>query len=301
MRAHRVVGVALVLVLSGCSGGESAAPPPAVATSTPAPTVTPTPTAAPTPSPQLVAWTGAICGGISKLASEQSQARQTAQLVKEPRVASLVAQTYLMAQPAGIRLIAYDFAGVGSAGNAAADRLAAQYKAAVSKVTPKVVALVGDSGLQRGESDLVRLTRQVAALILSVKPAGPDLPALVKSDPMIALAYRQSAACKGLTPIAPPTTPLPAAADGQNYQACADGNCEVLVKKSAKFAVKGKLLTITVVDGAVSVSNREADGGGFTTGLSLDGSSSWGTAGALTSGKLTGLNASAAVVQLTSK
>ena len=244
-----------------------------------------------------------MCDGISKLATERSHATQTAQMMKEPRIAWLVAQSYLRDRPESIRLIAFAFAGLKPAGNAAADRLAAQYSAALRKVTPKVEALGGDSSqqVQQGESELVRQAGQVAALILSVKPVGPDLPALAKTDPMVGLAYRQSAKCKAMTPIEPPKTPLPAAADGQNYKACADGNCEVLVKKSAKFTVKGKVLTVTVANGAVSVSNREADGGGFTTGLSEEGGSSWGTSGSMTEGKVTGRNATAAVVRFTSK
>ncbi|MFD3402901.1 hypothetical protein ACFWUU_19600 [Kribbella sp. NPDC058693] len=63
------------------------------------------------------------------------------------------------------------------------------------------------------------------------------------------------------TPVARTSTPAiaPAAKDGQNYKACADGNCEVLIRGSAVIAVYGVLFTFTVAEGSFD----ERGGGGF--------------------------------------
>ncbi|RZU19674.1 hypothetical protein EV645_1891 [Kribbella rubisoli] len=47
------------------------------------------------------------------------------------------------------------------------------------------------------------------------------------------------------TPVARSSTP-PAAKDGQNYKACADGNCEVLIRGSAVITVYGVQFTFKV-------------------------------------------------------
>lgn len=72
-----------------------------------------------------------------------------------------------------------------------------------------------------------------------------------------------------------PTTPaFPTAKDGQNYKACNDGNCEVLIRKTAIITLNGEKNTATVQDGGL----RLADSDGY---VSLSGGSgvSWGNSG----------------------
>jgi hypothetical protein len=73
-----------------------------------------------------------------------------------------------------------------------------------------------------------------------------------------------------------PTTPtFPTAKDGQNYKACNDGNCEVLIRKSATIILNGETNIATVQDGSL----RLADSDGY---VSVSGGStgvSWGNSG----------------------
>lgn len=63
------------------------------------------------------------------------------------------------------------------------------------------------------------------------------------------------------TPVARSSTPAipPAAKDGQNYKACADGNCEVLIRSTAVISVYGVLFTFKVAEGSFD----EHGGDGF--------------------------------------
>lgn len=72
------------------------------------------------------------------------------------------------------------------------------------------------------------------------------------------------------SPIRPSTpTAQPIAKDGQNYKACADGNCEVLVRKAASFTLSGERVKVTVADGTVKVTTKNGyisiSGGGLGT------------------------------------
>lgn len=302
--------LALVLVLSACSGGkdkESQAP-------AGQPSATPTATPTPLPSRDLVVWADTVCAAVDELASERESLAKLNQEVKDPTFGPISAESYLNGKSSTMTSLASTFDELKPSGNAAADRLVAEYKRGLAAIIPKIEALAGGyiSTYDLPFAEKVRRARQVGALIATVKPTSPALPALAKADPLLGSAYHLAPRCvpptpatpspgSSTTPSKPPTTPLPAAADGENYQACADGNCEVLVKKSAQITVKNKLLTVTVTNGVVSVSNREADGSGFSTGLSEEGGASWGTKDSMTEGKLSGLNATAAVVKFTSK
>ncbi|ADB33519.1 hypothetical protein Kfla_4489 [Kribbella flavida DSM 17836] len=231
--------------------------------------------------------------------------------LKEPNFGSMAAYSYLSGKASAIESLVGTLAELKPSSNAAADKLAAEYRRKLAAISPQVTSLAGAFGdsYNLPLAEQVRRARQVGALIATVKPTGPDLPTLIKTDPALAVAYHLAPSCTPLSPspstsstapTTPPTTPLPLAADGENYQACTDGNCEVLVKQSARFAVKGKLLTVTVTNGEVNVSNREADGSGFTTGLTEQGGSKWGSAGSMTEGKVSGRNATAAVLRFTS-
>ena len=69
------------------------------------------------------------------------------------------------------------------------------------------------------------------------------------------------------TPAAPPSTPPtpppstsatpagPSAKDGQNYKACNDGTCEVLIRRRAVLVLNGTKSTATVADGELKITD----------------------------------------------
>ena len=79
------------------------------------------------------------------------------------------------------------------------------------------------------------------------------------------------------TPPTPSTTrpPVQTAKDGQNYKACSDGNCEVLIRKAASFTLSGERVKVTVVDGTVKITMKDGyvsiSGGGFSSWSNADG------------------------------
>ncbi|MEU4607854.1 hypothetical protein AB0F43_33130 [Kribbella sp. NPDC023972] len=76
------------------------------------------------------------------------------------------------------------------------------------------------------------------------------------------------------TPTPTPTPSFPTAKDGQNYAACSDGNCEVLIRKAATLKLDGKKVAVTVVDEAIKLK-----GPSFDISVKGNGMSSWGSMG----------------------
>jgi hypothetical protein len=79
-------------------------------------------------------------------------------------------------------------------------------------------------------------------------------------------------------PTEEPTTPtpappsLPAAKDGENYAACADGTCEVVIRQAATITLDGKKVAVTVVDESIKLK-----GPSFEISVKGSGVSSWGS------------------------
>lgn len=81
----------------------------------------------------------------------------------------------------------------------------------------------------------------------------------------------------------PETPAVPAAKDGQNYQACTDGTCEVLIRQKATLNLNGDKFTATVVAATLKLT----DSHGYIS-LSRDGTdvsrSGGGSAGGVAGG-----------------
>ncbi|HET6740199.1 MAG TPA: hypothetical protein VFH76_14735 [Kribbella sp.] len=71
----------------------------------------------------------------------------------------------------------------------------------------------------------------------------------------------------------------PAAKDGQNYKACLDGTCEVLIRTKAALNLKGDKFAATVVNGTLKLTDakgyislgRDGSGASRTGGGSVGG------------------------------
>ena len=83
------------------------------------------------------------------------------------------------------------------------------------------------------------------------------------------------------TPTPTPTPSFPTAKDGQNYAACSDGNCEVLVRKLAQITLDRRKVNMTVADGRITITNARKDGGSnFTVSVQgTAGVATWGSMG----------------------
>lgn len=207
---------------------------------------------------------------------------------------------YISFRSADLKSLGGVFARLDTLGIAAADRLVSQYKSMMKATVTKLDALFATDDYRHPAAERLRLARQIGALIAAVQPDGPDLAALAGTDPLLAAAYRQAPACAS-PGTRVPTTPLPAAADDTDLQACADGNCEILVHQIAKVTVKGIPLDLVVLEGVATVATADPnDPKPFRTPLSEAGPVRWGSKDSWTQAQLTGLNLESAVVKFSS-
>lgn len=128
-------------------------------------------------------------------------------------------------------------------------------------------------------------------LTLGACSSGADKPAADKP------AVGETAGEPAPTSAGSSSTPLPAAADGQNYRACIDGDCEVLVRKSAELTLGKDKLDVTVSNASV----RITDGDGYVS-IGGGGVSSWGPSGGpLHTASLKAADGDTAIVVLTTQ
>ncbi|MGZ0150796.1 hypothetical protein ACXJJ3_27305 [Kribbella sp. WER1] len=78
----------------------------------------------------------------------------------------------------------------------------------------------------------------------------------------------------------PPSPAVPAAKDGQNYKACVDGTCEVLVRSKAAINLSGDTFTATVAKGTLKLTDSRGYISLSRTGVSSSRSGSGGVGGA---------------------
>ncbi|MEU0383686.1 hypothetical protein [Streptomyces chartreusis] len=250
-----MVVAGMVLAVGGCGGAADEAN--KADGSAGKGTVSPAPVRS--PSGELVEWVGGLCE--STVALKNLRAKSAAD-VKEIRGADerdLVARAgaigYLSTTPSAVDSVQSSLEGLGSSGVPAADRL---LDALRKKVTGVATELEGVSPAV-GVDDAAGSAADVDELVQSLTPPKPDLPALAERDPRLAAAYERAEQCApgwqpaGRETSSPaPTGPLPKAADGKNYRACADGACEVLVTSTADITANGTRVHVSVADDYVT-------------------------------------------------
>jgi hypothetical protein len=112
------------------------------------------------------------------------------------------------------------------------------------------------------------ITRGVIALTLLAAVAGCSShgtmrPVTIPSQSGPSQSSSAASPSGGSTPTAPSSSPtstppaLPAAKDGQNYKACNDGNCEVLIRKKAALNLHGDKFTATVASGTLKLTDSK--------------------------------------------
>ncbi|MFF5518788.1 hypothetical protein [Streptomyces coeruleorubidus] len=253
-RGVAVVVAGMVLAVGGCGGGadEQAAK----SSAGPKPNRSPSSS----PSAELVEWVGDMCESTVAL---ENLRKESAADLKEIRdaddetgmLAHARALGYLSATPADVETVAGDLEALGPSGVPAADRLRDALRKKVRSVANELGAQSPAVGLEYAESTVADLDKRVQSLT----PPEPDLPALTKKVPRLAAAYRQAERCApGWKPDASSgkgdsaAGPLPKAADGRNYAACADGACEILVTSTADITAKGTKVHVIVADDSVT-------------------------------------------------
>jgi len=125
--------------------------------------------------------------------------------------------------------------------------------------------------------------------------AGGDVPASTTSSAMPA-SEPPTAAPSTPTPTPMPTPSFPTAKDGQNYKACADGNCEVLLSSKAVIGLHVKKYNATVKSGTV----RLESGSGYVS-LSGFGNVSWSNNGPVYSATLKAAEGDTAILIIRSR
>ena len=125
-----------------------------------------------------------------------------------------------------------------------------------------------------GEDVLRGYVTETTEALKTVKPQGLDLTALVAADGTVAQAYERAESCRPVKDEGkPPTAPveLPAAKDGENLSACADGRCEVLVSAGAVVPAPKRfgfdLIRVRAISDGVLQLGAKSGGGSLTSPL----------------------------------
>lgn len=249
-----VVAAGLVVVLGGCRGGSGAqeraeAPGKGPAGATPE-----------RPSEDLVKWVGGMCESAAALENLRTDSAADLKEIRDSDETGLFAEAravgYLSRTPSAVEGVESDLADLGRSGVSAADRL---LDAWLKKVTGVVTELDGVSpGAAFGDAE--GSAADVDKLVQSLTEPEPDLLALTKRDLRLAAAYERAEQCapgrqpdeETAAPAPGSTGPLPAAADGENTRACADGACEVLVTSTADITANGVNVHVLVADDHVT-------------------------------------------------
>lgn len=293
--ARRVApAVVILLLVSGCmtrTAGPDAKPAPPTSS-----------TAIEPPDRERVVWTDRLCSATSRLAGEQGSGKE---LTTSPadEFTLLRARHYLSFVSSSVSRLADEFGSMPESGIEDADRYVAGMAAELSRVEPEVARLAGDHFTANGltDAEVRRRVARVVELLGSVKPEGPDLPALVRESPEFAAAYELAPTCQPLTPSSTGApAPLPKAADGTDLAACADGDCEVDLRGKVEVRVGSFLFDVTVSGGTVTVTHDYGGGGGGQATLSgPDGEASFGSGGEEVTIRLSGIEGDRAVVKFT--
>ncbi|MET7277759.1 hypothetical protein ABZS29_05960 [Kribbella sp. NPDC005582] len=109
------------------------------------------------------------------------------------------------------------------------------------------------------------------AVVTACGGAAEKTPPPTANNPPSALTTPPPSTLTTPPPSTSPPSAFPTAKDGQNYKACNDGNCEVLIRKHAVLTLSGQKNTATVKDGGV----RLTSGSGYVSLSGLGGYVSW--------------------------
>jgi hypothetical protein len=244
----------MVLAAGGCGGA-------ADRTNGSAEKGTASPTPVRSPSGELVKWAGGVCEATVALRNLRAESAEDVKEIRGANERDLVARAdaigYLSTTPSAVDSVQSGLEGLGSSGVPAADRM---LDALRKKVTGVATELEGVSPVMAADGAAAS-AEDVDKLVQSLTPPEPDLPALAEKDPRLAAAYERAEQCargwkpagqEASSPGADPTGPLPKAADGTNYRACADGACEVLVTSTADITANGTRVHVSVADDHVT-------------------------------------------------
>ncbi|KAF4407464.1 hypothetical protein [Streptomyces lycii] len=262
-----VIGLVIGLApaVGGCSPGSGTGGPPVRDGE-------PEPGASRSGPPQaLVTWAGDMCRVATALESWQAESAEEIAEIKNPPEDSVLdpdfqVQNYLSDAPGKVEQLIRRLDEMKPSGLAAADRLHKAWERELGRVDPEISAL-GDFSVihSLGEKEQLRRAERIAGLVASVRAPEPDLKALAGKDPGLGEAHRRAPGCaagNGSESPAPElTAALPAAADGEDYGACRDGNCEVLVGGQEIITVGDLELHIAVEDGEVTLQHSSPSGG----------------------------------------
>ncbi|WP_086563860.1 hypothetical protein [Streptomyces africanus] len=250
-----VVVAGMVLAVGGCGGPADEAH--RADGSAGKGTVSPTPVRS--PSGELVTWVGGLCESTVALKNLRAQSAADVKEIRGADEGDLIARAgaigYLSSTPSAVDDVRSGLDELGSSGVPAADRLLGALR---KKVTGVATELEGMSPAMAVD-DAAGSAEDVDELVQSLTPPKPDLPALAAKDPRLGAAYERAEQCApgwkpaGRDTSSPaPAGPLPKAADGKNYRACADGACEVLVTSTADITADGTRVHVSVADDYVT-------------------------------------------------
>ncbi|MEU0374191.1 hypothetical protein ABZ070_28840 [Streptomyces sp. NPDC006283] len=250
-----VVAAGLVLAVGGCGGAGGADEKADVSGKGSA-----EPTPARTPSEELVTWVGGMCAATRALEDLRTDSAADLKEIRNPDEvgpsAQLLAVGYIARTPPAVDDVESDLKELDPSGVPAADRLRDALLKKVKGVAAELDGVSPTAAMDDAEGSAAEVDR----LVRSLTPPDPDLSALTTKDPQLAAAHQRAEQCapgwtpdeETASPAPDPTGPLPKAADGKNFAACSDGECEVLVTSTADITANDVNVHVSVGDDFVT-------------------------------------------------
>lgn len=269
------------------------------------------PSAAPTPTPvsaaELVSWVDAACDVRSAFtAFWNSSAADYQRLKASADESGIEARTYVSARSREMQALASRLSELPPVNAPAPTAWRRALRDALVSPKAQLAALANNADVASAP-DLAGRADQAAEVIAKLALPKPDL---ASADPALSAAYAKAPRCAppSSTPTPTPTptsitsappAAAPPAKDGQNFAACADGQCEVKVAKSARIPVFELKFATTFTGDTLSLTTSFPDGGRTTVTIGTSGAARFGRPGGswivIT---FKGVNAGAAVVEV---
>lgn len=257
----RLGAAALVLFsLAGCGAPGGTTP----VAGSPSPTPS---TPAPPPTPDQVGWLNGFCAATGVFTTPTEPPPDL-----RDEFASVDLESYLRSVDTALDNVKHQTGALTGDAFPRGAELIGSYAEAAEQLGAKVD---GYANQHDAAEDVLRgFVAETSSALKALKPEGLDLATLVAADGTVAQAHEQAENChpakhRSTTPAAP--VDLPAAGDGENLDACADGSCEVLVSASTAVPVPRRygfvLMRVRSIAGGVVEIGVKVEGGAMMSPL----------------------------------
>ena len=239
-----------------------------------APLTLPARPAAAAPSRVLVNWSDRMCSAAEIVAGLDADPLN--RIPDDPRFENFqgpVLAQYITTAADEVGQIVDSIAQLRPTGVKEADQYRSNLLAAAQAALAKLPDEQGQDGADLDDAPVDQLktqATQVAAVLATVKPQGPDLPTIVGHSRELTAGYDLAPSCTPLAPPSAPSSTAPTTArNGTDVAACNGGSCQIEVSAPVEITVAGTTFKASADANRVTILD---DNGDIEIGAGGDGS-----------------------------